>query len=369
MLSGDRATAQGREGPFAHLLRHFAAYWDRIDVLTPGGPGTAPRQPAPNVYLHPSTRSLAWQPFFILSKGRQLFAQRDYALVVSHDYGVFYNGLAALLLTAGAGVPIVSEIHHVEGHPFALIRKELIYRRLARGYISLARHWVRAFRVVNRAEVPDFLRTCGVPDSQMRYLPSMYLDFDVFRPNPQAEKRYDVLFVGRLTSNKGLPTILEALAIVKRTHPQVSLCILGQGPLQAPIEAQIETLRLSPNVTLIPHLPDSQTLVALYQQARMLVCASTAEGGPRVTIEAMACGIPVISTPVGLMKDLLEDGRNFLVFHWGAEALAQKIILLLEQPHLRQQLAQNGELAVQGFRAEEVIAQYARAYHELARGG
>lgn len=365
MLSGDRAVVQGRDGPFTQLLTHFAAYWDRIDVLTLGGAASQPRTIQENVHLHPSLWPTALHPLFILNKGRQLFAQREYALVVSHDYGFFYNGIGALLLTAGSGIPLVSEIHHIEGHPFALTRKELIYRYLGRGYITLAKHWVKAFRVVNRVEVPDFLRSCGVPNEQIVYLPSMYLDFERFYPMPAQPKRYDVLFVGRLTSNKGILTILEALAIVKRSHPQVKLCLLGEGPMQGQIEAQIQALDLADNVTMIPRLESPQEVAFLYNQSQMLVCASTAEGGPRVTVEAMACGTPVISTPVGIMKDLLEDGRNFLLFNWGAEALAEKIILLLEQPHLRQQLAQNGEIAVQGFRAEDIIAQYARGYQHL----
>jgi glycosyltransferase involved in cell wall biosynthesis len=67
------------------------------------------------------------------------------------------------------------------------------------------------------------------------------------------------------------------------------------------------------------------------------------------------------------MRDLLENGKNFLVFNWHAEPLAEKIRLLLDDDSLRRQLGDNGEIAVQGFRADHVIEQYARGYHDLIR--
>jgi glycosyltransferase involved in cell wall biosynthesis len=154
---------------------------------------------------------------------------------------------------------------------------------------------------------------------------------------------------------------------VQETHPGVTLGLLGDGPLRDKIIAKIDELNLQNQVTIIPRADSPAEVAHLYNQSKMLVCASTSEGGPRVTVEAMACGTPVISTPVGIMLDLMESGKNFLVFNWHAEPLAEAICLLLDDDTMRRQLGENGEIAVQGFRADHVIEQYARGYHDLIR--
>ena len=104
----------------------------------------------------------------------------------------------------------------------------------------------------------------------------------------------------------------------------------------------------------------------MYNRARMLVCASTVEGNPRVTVEAMACGVPVLSTPVGIMPELITHGENGFLFPWNdADALAGDIRQMLDNPALRRQIAEAGRQSVQHFHAETIIEQYARGYHRL----
>jgi glycosyltransferase involved in cell wall biosynthesis len=288
--------------------------------------------------------------------------------VTSHDFGLFVNGLAAWMLTRRTGVPYVSEIHHVEGYPRAVTRREHLYRALGMRYISWVWRHAAAIRVVNSVELPNLLRRLGVPADKILVLPSMYVDFDVFHPIPTEPRHYDVILVGRLASNKGLFTLLNAIARVKITHPKVHLGILGRGPLQHDLEDRIEALGLWENVTLTARLGNMQDLAHFYNSSTMLVCASTAEGGPRVTIEAMACGVPVISTPVGIMPEVLEDGVNGLIVGWDAVELADKIRLLMADSALRQRLREAGRQSVQRFRAEDVVEQYARGLQELVRG-
>jgi glycosyltransferase involved in cell wall biosynthesis len=378
MLSGDASLAQGRDSTFSQMIRRLSAYWDRIDVICPRAPGTsaanggsavngAPRQFCSNVIVHSSPWTKLLQPWFIFRRGRALFAERDYVLVTSHDFGLFLNGIGAWLLTRRTGVPYVSEIHHVEGYPRTATWRERVYRALAMGYIRWVWRRTVAIRVVNAVEMPGLLRSLGVPSAKIRVLPSLYIDFDVFQPMPGESRQFDVLFVGRLAPNKGLFTLLDAITRVKTDHPAIRLGILGQGPLRSQLERRIAALGQTDQVSLIQRLDSAHDVARLMNQAGMLVCASTSEGGPRVTVEAMACGIPVISTPVGVMAELLEDGVNGLIFRWDAAELADKIRLLLADDVLRARIAEQGWQTVQRFRADEVIAQYARGYHELSR--
>ena len=365
MLSGDASVAQGKDGAFYQMLRRFAAYWDRIDILCPRAPGAANRVIHDTVHIHPAPGGKLRQPAYIRARGRALIAERPYALITSQDFGFFYNGVGAYLLTRGLRIPWVSEIHHVEGYPRAVTRREQLYRAAARLYIPWAARHVAAFRVVNHVELPTLLHGWGVPAAKIRVRPALYLDLGMLRPLPGVEKRYDVLFVGRLASNKGLFTLLDALALARAAHPTVTLALRGDGPLRGQLEAYAAARGLVGNIHWLPRVERAEDMTHLYNQARMVVCASTAEGGPRVTVEAMACGVPVVTTPVGMMAELIITGINGLMFNWDADELAAHITCLLDDEALRARLGAAGMEAARRFDADAVIAGYARGYHDL----
>src|SRR5260221_4186945 len=105
MLSGDSSLAQGQDSTFAQMMQRFCRYWDRVDILCPRVEGVQQTRFGNNVYIPASTGNKLLQPWFIRRKGRALFAERDYILVVSHDYELFLNGIGAWLLTRCPLVP------------------------------------------------------------------------------------------------------------------------------------------------------------------------------------------------------------------------------------------------------------------------
>jgi glycosyltransferase involved in cell wall biosynthesis len=335
-------------------------------VLCPRAPGSAERALHGNVFVHPAPVPRALQALFVRRRGAELARERPYALVASHDYGVFYNGAGAWLLARSTGIPWVSELHHVEGYPRAATARERLYRGLARLYVRWAKRRVAAFRTVNRTELPRLLRSLGVPDEKIVVLPSLYLDHAVFRPLPDEPKEVDALLVGRLVPNKGIETLLDAVALVKRARPGVRARILGEGPLRASLERRIAELGLAGSVELAPRVGTAAEVARAYSRARVVVCASTAEGGPRVAVEAMACGVPVVSTPVGVMPDLVRDGENGFLFAWDAAELARKLERLLADEELRARVGEAGRASVQGFDGERAIAELSARYRELA---
>ena len=367
MIGGENPLARGVKTTQYQMLRHFSRYWDRIDILCSGGPGTRETTVYDNVFVHPSTRPLRQYPRYIVETGRALLAEQHHDLVTSHDFGLFYTGVSAWWMLRGTRQLLVSEIHHIEGYPMAADGRERFYRMLARLYIPWMWPHVAAIRAVNHVEIPGYLRRLGVPDDKILILPSLYLDFSRFYPEAGVEPEYDALFVGRLVSNKGLFTLLDALRIVQRKMPGVRLGIRGEGPLRGRLEARIEQLGLAGNVAFIPRLDNPEEIAGLYRRARMLVCASTAEGGPRVTAEAMACGVPVVSTPVGIMPELIEDGVSGMLFRWDAAELAEKMLRLLGDEALRHRIGEAGRIAVQPFKDENIIREYAEGYHALIK--
>lgn len=366
MLSGDSSIARGIDGAFYQMLARFSNYWQRIDILTPTAPDAKSCVIHDNVYVHPAPNHRLLQPRFIKQKGEELLSQRQYHLVTSHDFGFFYNGIGAWWLLRNKNIPLVSEIHHIEGYPIALSLREKLWRLAAQRYIPFIAKQGAYFRVVND-DVAQELQKLGVSPEKILLLYSLYLDFDIYQPQA-IEKQYDVLFVGRLTSNKGILLLLDAVAQVAKTHPAIKLGVRGEGALKDTIEQKISEMNIENNVVFVPRVADTYEMAKLYSSAKMLVCASTVEGNPRVTIEAMACSVPVISTRVGIMPEVIKDGENGFLVDWNAEDIANTVRHLLDDSALYEKIAAAGHQSVQKFDAETIIRDYALGYHKIVTG-
>lgn len=363
MLSGDSSITRGIDGAFHQMLGRFSQYWNRIDILTPSAPDASEQIIHDNVFVHPAKKHRLLQPFFIKEKGEALLKERDYYLVTSHDFGFFYNGIGASWLLKGKDIPLVSEIHHIEGYPIASSTREKLWRWSARQYIPFIAKQGAYFRVVNQ-NIAHQLVKFGASEKKIRTLYSVYLDLDLYCPLA-IEKEYDVLFIARLATNKGILLLLDAIRLAKQKYPDISLAIRGDGNLKGDIEQYIETHSLQKNVLFLPRVEDSSQMPELYNKAKMLVCASTVEGNPRVTIEAMACGTPVVSTRVGIMPEVIQNGENGLLVDWDSGEIASAIQQLLDDSHFYQGIVQTGQQSVQRFEAEAIIRDYASVYHEI----
>jgi glycosyltransferase involved in cell wall biosynthesis len=122
---------------------------------------------------------------------------------------------------------------------------------------------------------------------------------------------------------------------------------------------------LQDNVEFAGWLPTIKDLARIYNQSRIMVMPSFNEGGPRVTLEAMACKVPVITSRVGIMLDIIEDGENGLFIDWDAKDIAEKILLLLQDENLRKKIAENGYNTAQKFERRQAIKNYAETYQAL----
>lgn len=362
MISGDTAVVRGEQGPFYNTLGELALYWDAIDILTPHVASRARFRCFGNVTLYPSPWPAPLRPAFVLRAGRELAAMRQYHLIVSHDYGLFLNGLGAAWLSHATGVPYVSEIHHVEGYPRGANWRERLQPRLTQWYVRWAQTRVRGFRIVNEAELKPLLRGWGVPEPKLLLLYSLYLDFDVFHPDP-AELKYDAIYVGRLTPNKAPLLFVEGLALARERMGSARSLVVGRGPLQAAMKARAKKLGLAMEFRDWVETPVE--LAQLYRSSGCLVCTSYSEGGPRVVAEALACGVPVISTRVGLAQELVRDGENGFLVDWSAHDLADRLAMIIQDDRLRLRMSQAAPGAVERFEKKRVIRAYALGYQSL----
>ncbi len=362
-ISGDVALVKGQKGPFYYLLVEFAKYWERIDVICPRvGSDEFDQQflrPFPNVYIHPSPWHLIFQPWFIAKKGLEIYRQQKFDLFGIHSYPPFYNEIGGLKLYKKIKVPFVLECHHIVGYPKAADLKEKIYFLLIKLFLA---HYTRkavSVRTVNSIQVPDFLKKIGVEEKKIMYIPSFYIDFATFQPDELVDKKYDLVFCSRLVENKGILNLIKAIKLVKEKLEDVKLIIIGSGPLKNKIEQFVKKNKLENNILFSGWLPSVEDVAEIYRQSRVFVMPSFNEGGPRVSLEAMACGLPVITTRVGIMNEIIQDGENGFFIDWSPADMAEKIIKMLNNPETIMEMGEKSLASVKIFKREEMIKNYA----------
>lgn len=364
MVSGDSAPARGIDGAFANTLSGFAPYFARIDVICPYVHGGLSRpSPYPNVFFHDIGPLRLLAPFHVFRTGLSVCRANRPQLIAAHAYGPQLMSFGAWLLSRAVGVPLVLEVHHVDGYPRATTVLERLSRMTSAIFFRAIHGHVRAFRATNSIEVPEFLVSLSIPSAKIRVVHAMYVDRSVFRPMPGIRKEYDIIFVGRLAPNKGLDLLLRSFRILRGALPSARLLILGSGPLRPWLCRRIEG---DPHITHIDRVPSAEDVALLHARSRIVVCASSAEGGPRFIVEAMACGLPAVSTPVGLMRELVRDGENgFLVHDWSAETMASRISAILAPDAPYASYSDHAVASVAYFERNQAIHAYASFYRDL----
>lgn len=368
MISGDRALAAGKQGAFWNTLEELRKHFDRIDVVCPRV--SVRRYDMVlfgNVHIHPSPWPLIFQPLWILFKGLPLIRHHTYqqsnrgptsigSLVVMtvHDYPPFYNGLGAFFLKIATGVPYVSELFHIPGYPRAASWKERWWRWWAVFFVRFTTVPSTAVRVMNKG-VPDFLVRHGVPREKIRLIPAIYIDLETFKPT-DIPKQYDLIFVGRLAKNKGLNLFLEVVRLTGLTA-----LIVGDGPLLR--SAKLKTKNWKLKTDFVGFAKDTTEVARHINESRLLLMTSYNEGGPRVVGEALACGVPVVATPVGIVPDILPPE---CIEEWDARALADKVRNILSDGELYRRLQEAGIQAAQRFERSGAIQKYADAIKNIA---
>ncbi len=373
MISGDRSLAQGKQGAFYNTLEEFHKYWDRVDVIcpNPGGRKSEVINLFGNVFVHPSIWPLIFQPLWIYREGSRILKNGSWAvknnnwIMTVHDYPPFYNGLGAYLLSLRTRIPYVLEIMHIPGLPKAASVKEFVYKHWTRFFIYFDAYRARAVRIINQQQTKDFLIKSGVGVSKIKYIPAFYINLDIFKPE-SLEKKYDLVYVARLEKNKGISNLVEAAAILKNSNPELKLLIIGQGPELDSLKSKIKDLKLENNIEFSGWLNGPADVAKLLNQSRIFVNPSLNEGGPRVALEAMACGVPVITTRVGVMIDVVSNAENGLFCDWIPSSMARTISMMLNDQNLQEKCSAGGLALVEQFRYEPAISNYAKEIQKIS---
>ena len=168
----------------------------------------------------------------------------------------------------------------------------------------------------------------------------------LFEPVTHQQTGSRLLYTGRLAAVKGLPILLESLVTLKASHPDLLLTVVGDGSDRKLLEQLTNQLGLTDHVNFVGY--QSQAKVRQYmQETDVFVLPSFAEGLPVSLMEALAAGVPVVTTQIAGVGELVESGINgYLVPPGNPHLLAERIGSLLSDPALRNQFGAAGRVKV-----------------------
>jgi len=260
--------------------------------------------------------------------------------------GSTFRKLALTWIATRLGHATVIHLHGALFHEYyadvGAFQRRMINRmyREARRVIVLGSVW-RAF----------VEQKFGLPPERILVLPNA----SIARPPRAAEAvPPEILFLGQVGQRKGAPVLVAALGRLAKTDLDWNAEIAGDGD-SAAYRAEIDRLGLGARVHFPGWLQEADAHERL-ARAAVLVLPSEAEGLPMAIVEAFAWGVPVISTPVGSIPDVLQDGvEGFLIPVGDDRALAKALERMIGDPELRRQLGAN---ALACFRDRLDLAPY-----------
>ncbi len=291
----------------------------------------------------------------------------EYDLI--HDNQSLCSGLLQL---QQMGLPVVATIHHpiTSDLRIALNASHRCWERL------LIRRWHSFLRMQIRV-VPKLKHVITVSDCSRTDIANAFsipreaieliylgIDTEVFKPCPQAPRAAQRLIATASADQplKGLHFLLKAFVILRKEFPELQLLVIGKPKPGGKTEKLIRRLHLGSELQFERGISTEQ-LVERYASATLAVVPSIYEGFGLPAGEAMACGVPVVSTDGGALPEVVGDA-GIIVPTADAEALAAAIAALLHNPARRAELARRGRERILARFSWRVLAHTLSDYYE-----
>jgi glycosyltransferase involved in cell wall biosynthesis/predicted metal-dependent phosphoesterase TrpH len=267
-------------------------------------------------------------------------------------------GAAAAIVARMTELPVVGS-YHTELAAYTALRTDDL--RLAIGaQMAIAAFYGQCRTVLSPSAASDAVLTgMGIePDRIGRW--DRGVDTHRFRPEWRDETllpgELNVLYAGRLTTEKGVGLLADAFLAARERDPRLHLCLAGGGPEEAALRD-----RLGEHATFLGWL-HGDALARAYASADIFLFASRTDTFGQVLLEAQASGLPVVAVAEGGPRELVEDGVTGLLRAADAGALADAVIDLARVPAARHRLARAGLAAVAERSWERALGRLAEGY-------
>lgn len=301
-----------------------------------------------------------WAITYLLSVLKFMIQKRNEYDVVQ-CYGIFYHTTASVIMKYAYKKKVVHRLECAgENGDLGRIKK------IKYGFL-IKISWKKVDKIIAISkEIYSDLVNCGVNKKKIIYIPNS-VDTEYYTPFISKTWGFpiNVLFVGRLSEQKGANILLHAMKqVVGKGFNDLSLTIAGDGPLREELEEMVNDLAITKYVRFVGSIND---VIHYYHDSHILVIPSYWEGLPLVLLEGMACGLAIVASNLGGNREGIEDGINGLLFAPGKEKeLSSKIIYFLENPETAKEMGRiSREKAVAHFALEKNIHKYVELYKSL----
>jgi len=260
------------------------------------------------------------------------------------------TNVKTLLAASGTGLPIVV-CEQIDPRQYPIgrlwnILRRLVYPRAATLVVvssAMATGWAERITSKNRIRVipnPVYVSPAPLVNCENRQ-----------------NQGFTIVAMGRLVRQKGFDVLLKAFSLCSDRHPKWSLDILGDGDERQTLELLKEELRLEKRVRFLGIVKEPSTIL---RQADLFVLSSRFEGFPLALIEAMACGLPAISTncPTGPSEIIQNEIDGILVPPGDVSALAGAMERLMDNPAERRRLAARAVDVVERFGTNTIMTMW-----------
>ncbi|HVO76760.1 MAG TPA: glycosyltransferase [Candidatus Bathyarchaeia archaeon] len=337
---------------FEHLVSSITSGGDMIDLIANAGA---------HVYIIGKRRR---GDLTAVTKLASVIRAEKVDLLHLHNApGMFWGTLGQIM--SGSGVPIVRTEHN----PYIPEQLPLLYRHL---YPLFTR---RAAKVICVSALVRSSYVAAFPELAAKYveIPNGIRVADFANPPPRAVCRAQLALpaegqligtVGRLEPVKNQRLLIEAFSRVRSAVPEARLAILGEGTLHESLVSYAAGLGVRDRVSIVR---ETQRIDCFYGAIDVFCLSSDSEGMPLTILEAFASGVPVVSTAVGGIPEVIEDGKSgYLVPKGSAEGLAARLVEILMNPAKASELAANERaMARERFSAEKMVKATEAVYEEV----
>ena len=173
------------------------------------------------------------------------------------------------------------------------------------------------------------------------------IDLSVFHPMPEIEKKWDIAFLGRLERMKAVDLFPEILALLKKDYPHLKMVVTGEGSLKEKLLIDFDRAEVSHMVDYLG-VVETASVPKLLNQSHIFIYPSREEPFGLSIIEAMACGVPVITTNVYGPNEIITEGIDGLtVDPDDVNALVKAVRTLLDNKQLRMHIGMQGRAIVE----------------------
>lgn len=281
-------------------------FWDGDETHVLDGVTVHGVCPAKKLYCN-GRRTLTEALYFAIHLTRPL-AKEPFDIIDCQQFP-FLPCIPARFISLFRRIPLVITWHEVWG------RYWMEYLG-ARGWFGkIIERYVASFRspviAVSKTTADRF--TCSFGRQPDIIIPNG-IDLSTIASVAPSGRSSDLIFVGRLIREKNVGMLIDAFRILVSETPSLKLMIVGDGPERNEIQAQIEKLSLGGNIIMTGFIEEQGDVIALMKSSKVFVLPSIREGFGIAALEALGCGLPVvtISHPANAVGDLLSDGTGVI---------------------------------------------------------